>query len=91
MILGNIVKRNAKRYPEKTGVIFGSLRFTFDEFNNRVSSVANALIDLGMHQGDRVAIILDNCHQYVELYFAVPKAGGIVVPVNTALSVQEIA
>lgn len=90
MILGDIVRRNANRYPQKTGVVFGSLRLTFDNFNRRVNSVANALIGLGMQPGNRVGIILDNCHQYVELYFAVAKAGGVMVPINTALTAQEI-
>ena len=40
MILGDLVKRNAKRYPGKTGIAFGSVRFNFDEFNHRVNSLA---------------------------------------------------
>ena len=91
MILGDIVRRNAKRYPQKTGVVFDSVRLTFDDLSRRVNSVANALIGLGMQPGDRVGIILDNCHQYVELYFAVAKGGGVTVPVNTALTAQEMA
>jgi len=91
MILGNIVRRNAKRYPRETAVVFGSYRFNFDEFNRRVNSIANALIDLGLRREDKVAILLDNCHQYVELYFAVPKAGGAAVPVNTTLNTTDTA
>ena len=91
MILSDIFRRNAKRYPQKTAVVFGSTRFSFDEFNRRINSLANALIDLGLHQQDKVAIILDNCHQYVELYCAVPKAGGVAVPLNTSLSPSEMA
>jgi len=90
MILGDIVRRNAKRYPEKTAVVFGSLRLTFDNFNRRVNSIANALTGLGMRPGNRVGVILDNCNQYVELYFAVAKAGGVMVPINTSLTSQEI-
>jgi len=90
MILGDIVRRNARRYPRKTAVSFGSVSLSFDDFHRRVNSMANALLALGMHPGDRVGIVLDNCHQYVELYFAVPQAGGITVPVNTALSAQEM-
>ena len=91
MILGDIVKRNAKRYPGKTGVVFGSVSLNFDEFNRRINSIANALIGLGLRQEDKVAILLDNCHQFVELYFAIPKAGGAGVPVNTALSTPDMA
>ena len=75
MILSDIFKRNAKRYPQKTGVVFRSKRFSFDEFNQRINSLANAFISLGMQKQDKVAIILDNCHQYVELYCALPRGG----------------
>lgn len=91
MILGDIMKRNAKRYPEKTGLVFKSVRFNFGELNRRINSMANALTDLGMHRGDRAAILLDNCPEFVELYFAIPKAGGVAVPLNLALSGQEMA
>jgi len=91
MILGDIVRRNARRYPRKTAVVFGSLSFNFDEFNRRVNSMANALIDLGLRHEDKVAILLDNCHQYVELYFAIPRAGGAAVPVNTTLNITDMA
>ncbi len=91
MILGDLVKRNAKRYPHKTSLVFGAARFTFDESNRRINSMANALLDLGLQRQDRVAILLDNCHQYIELYYAIPEAGGIVVPLNIALSATELA
>jgi len=91
MILGQLAKRNAKRYPRKTGVVSGSVRLTFEEFNRRVNSLANGLIDLGLRREDRVAVLLDSSYQYLELYFAIPKAGGVVVPLNTALSVPEMA
>ncbi|MFC2122921.1 long-chain-fatty-acid--CoA ligase [Bacteroidota bacterium] len=91
MILGDIVRRNARRYPTKTAVVLGSHRSNFNEFNHRVNSLANALLGLGMQQQDRVAILLDNCLQYIELYFAIPKASGIVMPLNTTLSKPEMA
>jgi acyl-CoA synthetase (AMP-forming)/AMP-acid ligase II len=90
MVLGDIVRRNARRYPRKLGLVFGAVRLSFDELNQRVNSLANALMGLGVVEGDRVAILLDNCHQYIELYFAIPEAGGIAVPLNTALTQQEM-
>ncbi len=57
MILGDLVKRNAKRYPDKTSLVFGAARFTFKDTNRRVNSVANALIDFGLQQQDRVAVL----------------------------------
>ena len=91
MILSDIIKRNAERYPQKTGLVSGSVRFTFGELNRRINCMANALTDLDMHMGDKVAVLLDNCHQFVELYFAILKAGGVAVPLNPALKSEEIA
>jgi len=90
MLLGQLARRNARRYPQKVGVVSGPVRLSFGDFNRRVNSLANALTDMGLEQQDRVAILLDSSHQYLELYFAVPKVGGIVVPLNTALSVPEM-
>ena len=90
MILGEIVRRNARRYPHKTAVVFQDKRFTFKEFNNRVNSLTNALLDMGMGKGDRFAVLLDNCHQYIELYFVAPKAGMVMVPLNYRLSSEQL-
>ncbi|MFH1624013.1 MAG: AMP-binding protein, partial [Pseudomonadota bacterium] len=91
MVIGEIIRRNAKRYPNKTAVVCGDSAFTFREFNERVNSLANALADLGVRKGDRIAALLDNCHQYVELYCASPKSGIVMVPLNYMLSAKELA
>jgi len=91
MLLGELARRNARRYPEKTAVVSGSVSLSFEEFNCRVNSLANGLIALGLCREDRVAVLLNSSHRYLELYFAVPKAGGMVVPLNTTSSVPELA
>ncbi|MFC2122148.1 long-chain-fatty-acid--CoA ligase [Bacteroidota bacterium] len=90
MIISDIFKRNAKRYPRQTAAAFGSTRLNFAEFNRRLNSLANALINLGLQKQDKVAIILDNCLEYLELYCALPKAGCVAVPLNTSLSTSEL-
>ncbi len=90
MILSDIYKRNAKRYPHDTAAVFGSTRLSFAEFNRRINSFANALLSLGLQKQDKVAIILDNCLEYLELYCALPKAGCVAVPLNTSLSISEL-
>ena len=90
MVIGDVVKRNAKRYPDKTATVFEDNKYTFKEFNSRVNSLANALSDMGVQKGNRVAVLSDNCHQYIELYCAAPKGGMILVPLNCTLSKQEL-
>jgi len=91
MIIGEIITRNAKRYPNKRAVVCDDSVVTFKEFNERVNSISNALTDLGIRKGDRIAALLDNCHQYVELYCAAPKSGFVFVPLNYMLSGKELA
>ncbi len=90
MLLGDLVRRNARRYPRETALVSGSTSLSFDELNRRVNGIAHALLGLGLQRDDKVAILLDNCHQYLELYFAIPQAGGVAVPINAALSGQEM-
>jgi O-succinylbenzoate-CoA ligase len=71
-------------------VVFEGRRITYGEFDNRVNRLANALIGLGCLRGDRVAVYSENSHRFLEVYFAVAKAGLVVVPLNYRLSDQEI-
>ena len=91
MLLTDLCTRNAKRFPEKTAVVFKDVRYSFREFEERTNRLANALIDIGVQKGDRVAVLLNNRHQYVELYFAVPKCGGILTPLNYRLAGKELS
>ena len=90
MVIGDIIKRNGKRYPEKEALVFGESRYTFKQLNDRVNSVANGLITLGVNKGDRVVVLMNNCLQFVELYCAVPKCGSVLVPLNPRLSDQDL-
>ena len=91
MVLRDILRRNARRYPNKVAVVWGDVRYTFKQFNDRVNSIANALLDMGVRKGDRAGVLLDNCHQYTEIYCIGPKAGIAIVPLNSSLSGQELA
>ncbi len=82
MLLKDIVNRNARMYPQRTATVWGNKQHTFLEFKERVNQVANALIDLDVIKGDRVGVLLRNCSPYIELHFAIPQGGMIVVPFN---------
>jgi acyl-CoA synthetase (AMP-forming)/AMP-acid ligase II len=63
---------------------------TFSALNERVNRLANALVDLGLEKGDRVGVLVHNCHQFIEIYFALAKAGGIFCPYNNHLKQWEL-
>jgi carnitine-CoA ligase len=57
----------------------------------RITSLSSGLTDLGLPSGSRVAVMLDNCFDMVELYFAVPLAGHVFVPLNTGWRGRSLA
>jgi long-chain acyl-CoA synthetase len=65
-------------------------QFSWKEVYSRVCRAAGVLRGAGVADGDRVAVLARNCHQYFEAYFAVPMAGGILVPLNFRLADEEL-
>lgn len=89
MIIGDILRRNAKLYPGKIGLKFEDRYYSYLEFNQRVNRLANGLSDLGLVKGDRVGILERNCPEYIEAYFAIAKTGTVAVPINPRCSRDE--
>jgi O-succinylbenzoate-CoA ligase len=65
-------------------------RMTFSEMNERSNRIAHALLERGVHVGDRVALMLMNSAEFLEAYFAIAKIGGVVVPLNWRLVADEL-
>ena len=89
MDLGELPRRNARRYPDAFCLAEDNKRYTFQEFNERVNLLANGLSRLGVEKRDRVAVLSSNCSEYVEIYFGLAKIGAIIVPLNTRLNPKE--
>ena len=89
MVLADLIRRNARRFPSDIALDFKDNKFTWRQFHERTSSLANALIELGASKGDRICVILDNCHQHVEVAGAAWKGGFVAVPLSTHLK-QEL-
>lgn len=91
MLISDIPRKNARLYSDRIALIEGDVRLTFFEFNQRVNRLANAILNLGVSKGDRVAVLNHNGYQYIELYFACAKAGTPIVPLNFRSNGQELA
>lgn len=63
---------------------------TWREFDRRANRFANLLLSRGLKKGDRVAILLMNCLEWLPIYFGILKAGCIAVPMNYRYSSDEI-
>ncbi|MCF8051101.1 MAG: AMP-binding protein [Desulfobacterales bacterium] len=85
MNLGTIFRRHARYRPDKTAVVFGDRRLTHREFNAEINRTANAMGALGIGKGAKVATVLPNCLELLEVYWAVAKIGAVVVPMSTLL------
>ena len=93
LTLGDVSERNARRYPGKEGVVCidTNRRFTYDEFDQRVNRLTNALLNMGVDKGDRVAMLNMNCAEYLEFYCACAKGGFVATPILFRLAPPEVA
>jgi len=72
----------ARRYPEKPAYLFFGRPLVYRELHAQAEAIAGWLQSVGVGTGDRVAIYLQNCPQFVVAYYAVLRANAVVVPVN---------
>ncbi len=77
--------------PDRPAIVAGVERWTFAELDQRVSRTARRLAGLGVRPGDRVATLLRNSHQAVEVIHAVGRIGAVLIPLNVRLTAGEIA
>ncbi|MET4059268.1 fatty-acyl-CoA synthase [Arthrobacter sp. UYP6] len=89
--LGDLPRRTAHRFPQRTAVVDGPVRLTFAEFEQAVASAASALRAHGMEPGDRLALLSRNNWQFAVLAFATARAGVVLVPINFMLGADEVA
>ncbi|NKE64173.1 AMP-binding protein, partial [Lentzea sp. PSKA42] len=88
--IGDLLRRSAKRYPNKTALICGEVGWTFAEMDAICNRLGRGLIGLGVAKGDRVAVLSRNSHGFAALRFAVARIGAILVPINFMLNPDEI-
>src|SRR5262245_2104540 len=91
MHVGHFLTRAAERWPDRPAWIEPSRTFTFREAAARVSRFAHALTALGGTRGDRIALLVPNCHEGLETMLASMQAGMAVVPMNARLHPDEHA
>jgi acyl-CoA synthetase (AMP-forming)/AMP-acid ligase II len=91
MHVGHLLTRAALRYPDRPAWLQGDTVITFREAEARVNRLAHVLLGLGARPGDRVGMLLANCHQGLETILAPMKAGLAVVPMNVRLHPTEHA
>jgi long-chain acyl-CoA synthetase len=90
MSLGRMLEESAYRYPNNPATIYDGKSLTYEALHKVVNSLGNELRRLGIQKGDKVAIMLPNCPEFVISYFAVQKVGAVAVTVNILSTSYEL-
>lgn len=86
-----MLAHTAERSPEQVALIFKDARLTYRELNALVNILANALLDLGIRQGQKVCLFLTNRPEFVISWFAITRIGAVASPLNPSYKEREIA
>lgn len=81
----------AQRYPDKVAYRFFGRELSFSALRAQALALAGWLQSEGVESGDRVALYLQNCPQFIVAYYAILRANAVVVPVNPMNKVEELS
>jgi long-chain acyl-CoA synthetase len=89
--LAVLLDDSAREAPDRTAVVSGETRMTYEQLDAAASRVAGALAARGVGRGDRVALSCPNLPYFPIVYYGILRAGATVVPLNVLLTEREIA
>jgi crotonobetaine/carnitine-CoA ligase len=90
-VLTKIVEDKARQHPDRVVFQFRDNPITNAELNEHVNKAANGLLKLGVKPGDKIAIMLPNCPEFLFSWFGTNKVGAAEVPINAALKGTGLA
>ena len=88
--LHELLEQTAERYPERPATIFLGAKLPYRALNEAANRFAHALLHLGVKPGDRVALMLPNCPQFLIVFYGALKAGAVVVAMNPLYTPREL-
>jgi len=93
LTIGAFLEKMVEKDPDQEFMVYPDrdLRFTYQEFDNRVNLLAKGLLEIGIEKGDHVGIWAKNVPDWLTLLFATSKIGAVLVTVNTAYKSHELA
>src|SRR5215212_4139392 len=90
LTLLDYLRQNAASWPNRPALLFKGATISYDDLEKWSDRFAAALLRLGIERGDRVAIALPNCPQFIIAEFGIWKAGAIACPVNPTYAEREL-
>ncbi|MEO8072075.1 MAG: long-chain fatty acid--CoA ligase [Acidobacteriota bacterium] len=89
--LASIIEHHARLTPDKEAIVWNEMRFSYGQLNGLANRVANALVEMNITRGDKVALCCPNLPFFPIVYYGILKAGAAVVPLNILFKAREIA
>src|SRR5271165_3861532 len=89
--LGDLTEKRARLSGDREALVFEDVRLTYAQFHQRTGRLARALLARGLRPGDRLAVLAENSHRFMELMFASAHAGLTFTPLNFRLTQGELA
>lgn len=86
-----LLRKSVRFHADRPATVWQGRTRTWAQLGDRVSRAASGLRELGVGDGDRVAVLAMNSDSYLELFFSAAWAGGVIVPLNTRWSARELA
>ena len=88
--IGAVADDAAHQFAARQALYFNGRRWTFGQFQEDVERAAKGLIDLGVAPGEKVALWMPNCPQWLHIFYAVAQIGAVLVPINTRLRTADL-
>ena len=88
--LQGLLEESAKRFPEKTALVYAERKITYAQLDSFANKFANALIGLQIAKGDRVALFMPNIPEFVIAFFGTLKAGAVVTTISPLHREREV-
>lgn len=89
--LSSIIEHHARLTPDKEAIVLNDVRMTYGQLNSLSNKVANALVEMGIGLGDKIALSCPNLPYFPIVYYGIMKVGAAVVPLNILFKPREIA
>lgn len=82
-VLGRLIEDKVEKNGDKPFLYFEDQTITYGQMNEITNRIANGFIRMGVKKGDKVAIMMENCPEYIYTWFALSKIGAIEIPINS--------
>jgi len=89
--LASLIEHHSKLAPEKEAIVWNDVRMSYGQLNAMSNKVANALVEMGVGHGDKVALSCPNIPYFPIVYYGIMKVGAAVVPLSVLFKPREIA